>query len=68
VSIWESLTRSGVILSPSLRELTLSGSSIAARIVVRNFREFAACAAQSPVLPAVANTMAAISIRGFDYG
>ena len=57
---WESPTRSGVTICRSLRELTPRGSSIAVRIVVRSFRESAARAAQSPVLPAAENIMAVI--------
>ncbi len=68
VSIWESPTRSAVTICRFLRELTPRGLSIAVRIVVRSFREFAACAAQSPVLPVAVNTTAANSIRGFGYG
>ena len=43
---WESLTKSAATICRFLRELTQRGSSIAVRIVLRSFREFAACVAQ----------------------
>jgi hypothetical protein len=67
VSTWALPTRSAVTISRFLRELAPRGSSIAVRIVTKNFREFGARGAQSPVLPAAANTTAATSIRGFAY-
>ena len=65
-SIWGSPTKSVVTICRSLREPSPRGLSIAVRIVIKSFREFAVCAAQSPVLPVAANTTAATSIRGFD--
>ena len=59
VSIWKSPTRSAVTISRFLRELMPLGSSIAARIVVRSFRESVACIVQSRALPAAANITAA---------
>ena len=62
VLTWESRMRSAVTICRFPREHTPRGSSIAARIVVRSFRE---SAAQSLVSPAAANTTAANSICGF---
>ena len=64
---WGSATRSGVIIFRFQRELTPRGSSIAVRIVVKSFRESAACTAQSPVLPAAGNTIAVSSMRVFGF-
>ena len=67
VSIWESPTRSAVTICRFPCEPTPPGSSIAVQIVFRSSRGCAACAAQSPVLPAAVNTTAAGSIHGFGY-
>ena len=65
VATWVSPTRSAVTICRFLRELTSRGSSIAVRIVARIFREFAACAGQSRVLPVAVNTTVENSICGF---
>jgi hypothetical protein len=62
---WEYPTRSVVTICSFLRELLPLDSCIAVRIAGGSFRESAACAAQSPVSPAAANTMTAILIRDF---